>query len=176
MVLKRLEKLLHAERKRSPLSLDRLEIIVSTPLAIIAWISWHYVIWIQKFQYPEDIEVTSGDWYRIELNKLFGNYALLLGVVALISAISLVRAIRNDVRGVSRLGHLTLAWPLLFYESLPCFYFCFGVSGIVLAIVATLNSGRSEDNKWDATAALISFACCLLGFLFSWQWLNLVIP
>lgn len=88
MVVKRLEKLLYMERKRSPLSLDWLEILVGIPLAIIAWIGWHYAIWAEKFEALEGVEVTSFGWYPIELNKLFGNFALLLGAVALISALS----------------------------------------------------------------------------------------
>ncbi len=170
-MLKGASQALLAHWYHAPFRVSRLELVLGLPLAALAWLSWHNAVWAADW-YVDDIKVTLSS---VQLEKLFGKYALLLAAIALLSAISLIRAIRNDVPGFTRLGHLALAWPLFLYQFLPSWYLGLGIAGSLLCIAAIVRALAKPTMKGDLIAALLGLACFVLGWMICWQWLSMVI-
>src|SRR5689334_2800586 len=99
---------------RSPFSVNVPEIVLAVVVALVTW---------QKIRDP-----------------LFSKYAVTFLLLNTLGAIFLVRTVRQDVGGFSRLGSVVLAWPLLSLLGIPVFFFvgtCVLPLGFLLGIYAT---------------------------------------
>ena len=91
-----------------------------------------------------------------------------------LSAISLLRAIRNDVRGFSRLGHITMASPLLSLPFAGVLSPITDIVAVVLTAATVLWTFGTGKNKGNLVATLLVFLWLLVDFQFSSRLWNLI--
>jgi len=110
MELHKLVKLITMGKGRSPLTLSILEIATAILVSIVTWSGLHYSLWnLEPFGYYGQGQETFPLWFVNGRQELFSRFAWPMAVILSVSAVSLIRGIRNDVCHFSRLGHFALA-------------------------------------------------------------------
>ncbi len=103
---------MNTNNQRSPLTLKASEILVIVLAIIVAELCLYYGLQWTGPYFPDAMEHNDPMMVR-KRQELFSAFAFPLGIVVPISALSLIRGIRMDVRHFSRLGHFSSALPLL---------------------------------------------------------------
>jgi hypothetical protein len=151
------------DQKRSPFSLNGLEVI---SVIVVSTAAWFALRWLLQNTLPSpcgsavnEVPIDCGwtaeqAWQSLGL-PLYSTYLFPLVSLLAISAVFLVRSIRQDVLHFSVFGSLALAWPIIIFIAfflLSVFsLYCFPV-GLILAIIALIEFGETKENKWDWVA------------------------
>jgi hypothetical protein len=106
---------------------------------------------------------------------LFSTYVIPLVLFLAISSIFLVRSIRKEVRHFSTIANLAFSYPIFSFLgffilsvfSLPCLPI-----GLVLAIIAAINSGKTKNYKMDWISLPFNLAWLVIFGLFISQFLD----
>ncbi len=155
----RFARLVFSENGRSPFTLSLVELLVAVSASISTWLAMYGSL---TDSIPFGYYGQNPETY-LPLVASFRTH-----ILAAISAISLVRWIRNDVRHFSRLGHCALALQPIFSLS-PLVYFCFpfgATMGLGLGIIATFQPVTQHKNMGNLIALPVSIASIILGVLF----------
>jgi hypothetical protein len=163
---------------RSPFSVNAPEIV----FAIVVALATIFGLW--RFLHsalPYPCGFTVGDnvipcgwteeeaWQQLGL-PLFAKYVIPFVLLNLLSAVSLLRVIRKDLRGFSVLGSLALAWPMFsllgihFLGYFSCYIF---PAGLIMGVIATFMSVQEQRNSLDWISLpvnLLSIIACIMYF------------
>lgn len=141
------------ETGRSPLSVNKVEVLVAIGAIIFTGLGLHFALWNA---YPvgsnPDFPLDSWTNNRLSVGRpiLFNTWVVPISIILSLSSIFLVRGIANQrFQFFSRINHFALAWPLLLFPlatyldfySLYCFPF-----GLVLPVLSLFESSKSR--KW----------------------------
>ncbi len=164
--------LIFLEKGRSPFKLSIVELLAAALAGVLTWLAMYaYLSSLIPFgHYNEDPKTWLPEVAAYRAYWL-ARSAVPFVTIAIISAISIVRCIRNDVRHFSRLGHSALALQSFFFLS-PLGYFCFPYSvalGLGLAILASLEMVVRRKNIGNLTTLPVSIASILVELDF---WVN----
>ena len=148
------------DNKRSPFSLSILEIGCVVLVGVATWFGFRsslhstlpYPCGSSINNIPIDCSWTEEQAWETLGYPLFSIYAIPLVLFLSISAVFLLRSIRQDVRHFSVFGNLALSYPIfsfLGFFLLSVFSQICLPGGLVFAILATIIFGTSKKNKWD---------------------------
>jgi hypothetical protein len=172
MDLRKLNKLIFRDKGRSPLALSILEVVVVAVVGVTTWFffrnsifsspPWGY--YSQKPFPPEFVKTQQ---------QLFYGFVWPLIAFMSVSAVSVVRCIRNDVLHFSRLGHFTLIWPLASFPSFCIGFLSFPLLivpfGIGLAVIGAIISRKEKANLGDLIALGVIVIWYVFGSMYSQQ-------
>jgi hypothetical protein len=167
----------------SAFRLSKLEILIATLTGIATWIGFRSIL-RGTLPYPCGTEIneelipcgwTYDESWTFRGHSLFSSFSIPIAIILAVSAVFLLRAIRQDERYFSTLGNLALAWPLISFPLLNLLSFfslyCLPL-GVGMAFVAGLKSLNTKRNLADWIALVISVAWFLLGSIYFDQWWN----
>ena len=106
---------------------------------------------------------------------LFSTYGIPFALFLGISCMFLIHSIRKNVRYFSTMGNLSLSFPIFAFVSfflLSVFSLPFQPVGLVLAIIASINSGESKNHRWDWVSLPFNLLWLVVFGLFIAQFLN----
>lgn len=164
--------------KRSPFTLNTLEGVTIILVITITEIGFYYGLQSSGLIPHAD---PNSPWMADGRQKMFSTFALPLGMILLIPAVSLVRSIRQDVRFFSRLGHLASTWPLLIsvaiwhndfilIESMTGLLWPVMIIGPIIAIIVCLRTWLSKRNRGDLLAIPVNVAWSLFYWAYLVRW------
>jgi len=158
-------KLIILETRRSPFSLNVLELIVAIVAGNGTWFALHYVLWDTppwpyRWDYFENEALPL--WFIEARQELFGTFAIPMSIIIAVSAIFLVRAIgKQDFQHFTRICNFAMSWPifsLIFLNTLSFLsLYCLPI-GLVLAIMAlepSRKNNATRDGKLGVITAVI---------------------
>ena len=173
------------DKQRSPFTLSVLEITLAIIVGLAAWFGLRGYLQ-SALPFPCDSSIndltlncgwTEEQAWQTLGYPLFSTYAIPLVLLLAMSGVFLVRSIRRDVRQFSVMGNLALSWPIfsvLGFFFLSVFSLIFLPIGLVLAIIATINSQELEKRyKWDWVSLPFSLAWLVVFGMFIGKLLNL---
>ena len=156
------------DKPRSPFSVSVPEIVFAILVALVTWFGLRSFLQSAR-PYPcgssvNNIPIDCGwteeqAWQTLGM-PLFSKSVIPFVVCNTLAAVFLIRAIRRDAQGFSRLGRVALAWPLLSLPVIPVLFYssaCVSPIGFILGILATVTSARQRLNKLDWISLLITF-------------------
>ena len=163
--------------RRSPFSLNVLEIAVASAVALITWFGlWNFLHSILPFpcgfainNIPIDCGWTAEQSWQTLGQPLFSKFAIPLILFNVLAGIFLVRVIRRDVRDFSILGSLAIAWSLASMLGIHfLFYFgtCILPIGFVISIVATILCVEEKRDRLDWTSLPLSVASMIVSGMY----------
>jgi hypothetical protein len=156
-------------KQRSPLTLDIVEVLVAVLVLVIAELGLYYGLQSTGPYFPDAVEDFPELLTRMddERREIFLACTLPLGMIILVSSISLVRGIRMDVRHFSRLGHIASAWPVFSSAFLwhgDLIFLCswlglpFLLAGIIVSVISSVRALVSRRNTGDWVALPLNVA------------------
>jgi hypothetical protein len=172
MDLRKLNKLIFGDKERSPLALSVLEVAVVAVVGATTWFFFRDSIFSSPpWGYYGQKPFPPG-FMKMQQDLFYGFIWPLIAFMSA-SAVSVVRCIRNDVLGFSRLGHFVLIWPLVSFPLFCIGYTCFipliVPFGIGLAIIGTIFSRKKKENLGDLIALGVIVVWYVFGFMYTQQ-------
>ena len=169
--------------ERSPFSLNALELGFAVLVGVATWFwlnnSLHSTLPFPCGSSANGVSIDCG-WTEQQAWEtlgypIFSTYAIPLVLFLTFSGIFFVRSIRKDVRHFSAIGNLAFSYPIFSFLgffilsvfSLPCLPI-----GLVLAIIALINSGETKNYKWDWASLPYNLAWLVIFGLFIGQVLD----
>jgi hypothetical protein len=143
-------------KRRSPLTLNVVELAASALAVGIALAYVHWSLWEAKpYGYFDAEPSTYPGWYIDGRDNLFRLAVYCMAPVIALAGISVIRYIRDDVKGFSRLGYFAMASPLLSLPFVGCFSPIVDLLGIVLAVAAAIQAIQHKENFADLVTTFI---------------------
>jgi len=173
-------------RSRHPISISALEVAVVALVAISGIVGFFLVLQQPlyfMFVYTCNLPECCGDGLNCDIPEryqIFRAFSIPLAFFLAIGGLSIVRAVRNDVRGFSPLGHAAMAWPavasVLFiiggpmvFTFVPCIW-PIPFVGLVPAVIATRRSIRTRSNRADLIAIVANMAAIVFHTVYFSAW------
>ncbi len=175
MIRHRLTLVMWFKKDRPPLTLSFLEISFAVLVGLVTLLYLRTSLWGQQpypWNYPSPDAIPT--WFTNGRDELFGTFALPITAIMALSAISLLRAIRNDVRGFSRLGHIAMASPLLSLPFAGVLSPITDIVAIILTAATVLWTFGTGKNKGNLVAPILIILWLLIDFQFSSRLWNLI--
>ncbi len=127
--------------KRSPFSLNTIELAIALGAGITTWFG------LRDFLF----------WFTEGRQELFRLFAIPMAITMAISAIFLLRGVRNqETTHFTRLSNIAIAWPIFSFITMsilsPLGLQCLPI-GLILACIEFAASYKSEF-KWGGVAAI----------------------
>jgi len=170
--------------KRSPFSLSALELGFAVLVGLTTWFGLRYYLH-STLPFPcgssaNSISINCG-WTEKQAwdtlgYPLFSTYAIPLALFLAISGIFLIRSIRKNVDHFSSIGNMALSFPIfafLGFFILSVFGLILLPIGLVLAILATIDSSTTKNYKWDWVSFPFNLAWLVIFGSFIGQFMNL---
>ena len=171
------------KNERSPFWLNVFELGVAVAVGVATWFalskSLHSTLPFPCGSSVNDVSIDCG-WTEKQAWEtlgypLFSTYVIPLVLFLAISSVFLVRSLRKTVGHFSTMGKLALSFPifaflsfsLLSVFSLPCLPL-----GLALSIVATINSVKTKNYKWDWVSLPFNLTWLVIFGAFIGQFLN----
>jgi hypothetical protein len=165
------------ENKRSPFSLNIVELAFALGAGITTWFGLRYFLWITP-PWPYDWSMYDSEplpaWFTQGRQELFNLFVIPMVFIMAISAMFLLRGILNkEIKFFTRLSNIAIAWPIFSFITIHIISFlCFYPApiGLILAFVE-LGVSYESEYKWGAMAAVVwNFAWLLIGGYYFGQW------
>ena len=145
------------KKKRSPISLNTLELTIGIGAGIATWFSLRYFLWSNSpFSYHEGEPLPL--WFTDGRQELFDLTVIPMVAIMAISAIFLLRGIQNqDIKFSTRMSNLAIAYPLFGFVTVNTLGFfslyCLPI-GFIFAFVSYGDFIRRTESKWEGIAAI----------------------
>ena len=167
------------DERRSPFSVSASEITFVIIAALLTWFGLRiYLHSLMPYpctffidNVPVDCNWTREQAWQTLGIPLFSKYIIPFLVLNTAAAVSFVRIFRRDVRGVSRLGSVALAWPLVSFFGIHFLFYaglCSLPVGFMVALVATVTSVVEKRFALDR----ISLPVSILNIIACGMYLN----
>ena len=172
MDLRKLSKLILRDKGRSPLTLSILEVVVAAVVGVTTWLFFRNGIFNSPPWGYYGEKPFPPNFVKMQQELFYGFVWPLMAFMS-VSAVSVVRCIRNDVLDFSRLGHFVLIWPLVSFPLFCIGYICFipliVPFGIGLAVIGAILSRKEQANLGDEIALIAIVIWYVLGFMYTQQ-------
>jgi hypothetical protein len=167
------------DRERGSFSLNNVEkgifFVVGVAAGFALWSFLHSSFPASCGPYRDDHDCSPQQIWDAFGKPLFLVYGLPFVLSGAISGVFLLRSIRRDVRQFSMIANLAFSIPMLAFIGLM-FYsiltWCFLGLGPVLALLATVYSGKPNRHKWDWVSLPFNLIWIVIFVLFLFQYLS----